>query len=125
MKASNYFYRNTIFSKIGDKISIVDLYNPDKNRQELEPWLGMILQLADGQHTIKDAYDYLAKGYKGDPPENLELTIHSVVERLVEAKFVKLADTKTELPYYLAFPYEALDVVKAKRLLSEDYARGL
>lgn len=125
MKASNYFYRNVMFSKVGDTISIVDLYNPDKNRQDLEPWLGIVLQLADGQHTIKDACDYLAKSYKGNPPENLELTIHSVVERLVDTKFIKLADVKTELPYYMAFPYEQLDVMKAKRLQSEDYMRGL
>ena len=122
MDTEQYFYRNTIYSKSDSQISIVDIDNPDENRQELEPWFGIIFQLADGQHTIDELYNLLAQNYKGTPPKNLLETITSVLERMVEAKLIVLTNQQTELPYYLSMPYEMMDIEKARILHAEDRA---
>ncbi len=120
MDTAKYFYRNVIFSKSENQISLIDIYNPDNEKQELEPWFGIVLQLADGQHTIEELFNLLSNKYKGTPPANLKETIHSVVERLAEANFIVLTEEKTELPYYLSMSYEYLDIEKAKKLLIDD-----
>ena len=120
METSQYFYRNVIFSRSGNQISLIDIHNPDNEKQKLEPWFGIVLQLADGQHTIEELFNLLSHKYKGAPPANLKETISSVVERLIKVNFIMLTDEKTELPYYLSMPYEHLDIEKAKKLLIED-----
>lgn len=120
MDTSQYFYRNTIFSKQGKSISLIDIDNPDKKQQELEPWFGIVFQLADGQHTLEQLYQYIAMQYNGDTPQNLSDTLKSVVERMIEGKLIVLTKQVTELPYYLSMPYELLDIKKAKKELAKD-----
>lgn len=120
MDTAQYFYRNSIYSKMNDKISIIDFGNPEQNRQELEPWFATIFLLADGQHTLDELYLNLAQKYSNTTPENLLKTIHSVVERLEGARLIVLTEKKTELPYYLSMPYEEMDLKKAKKLIGED-----
>ncbi|RLD28028.1 MAG: hypothetical protein DRI70_04030 [Bacteroidetes bacterium] len=120
MDTSKYFYRNVIFSKKGNQISLIDINNPDNEKQALEPWFGVVLQLADGQHTIDELFSLLSTKFKGTPPVNLKKTIHSVIERLTKSNLIVLTKKKTELPYYLSRPYEYLDVEKAKELLKKD-----
>lgn len=120
MDTSKYFYRNVIFSKKENQISLIDINNPDNERQTLESWFGVVLQLADGQHTIDELYSLLSNKYKGASPANLKETIHSVIERLAKSNLIMLTDKVTELPYYLSRPYEYLDIEKAKKLLKED-----
>jgi hypothetical protein len=122
MDTTQYFYRNVIFSKEGNTISLIDIYNPDNEKHVLDSWFGLVLNLADGQHTIDQLFQYLLSKYNGNPPANLEQTIHSVVGRLVESKLIMLTKEATELPYYLSFPYEQLDIEKAKKLLKQDRA---
>ena len=120
MDASQYFYRNVMFSKQGNEISLVDIYNPKNEEKVLEMWFGLVLQLADGQHTVNELLDFISKQYKGDAPDSLGPTIHSVVERLVNLRFIVLTKEATELPYYLSRPVELLDIEKAKKLMEED-----
>ncbi len=120
MDTSKYFYRNVIFSKTKNQVSLIDIYNPENEKQVLEPWFGVVLQLADGQHTIDELFSLLSEKYKGNPPANLKKTIHSVIERLVKSNLIMLTDKATELPYYLSRSYEHLDIEKAKKLIKED-----
>jgi hypothetical protein len=120
MDTSKYFYRNVIFSKKLNQISLIDIYNPDTKKQVLEPWFGVVLQLADGQHTVDELFSLLSSKYKETLPTNLEKTIHSVIERLAKSNLIILTDKATELPYYLSRPYEYLDTEKAKKLLKKD-----
>ena len=99
---------------------MVDIDNPDNKKEELDPWFGMVLQLADGQHTIEQLLQFMAQQYGGTPPPNLRQTIESVVERLTKSKLIMLTEKQTELPYYLSMPYELLDIEKAKKVLEED-----
>ncbi len=122
MNTKQYFYRNVIFSKQGKTISIVDIHNPKNDKEELDPWFGMVLQLADGQHTIEQLTQFMATQYSGMPPENLPQTINSVVERMADTRLIMLTEEPTELPYYLSMPYELLDIEKAKAALAEDRA---
>lgn len=120
MDTSQYFYRNVIISKEGEKVSLMDIHNPDNKGQALESWLGLVLQLADGQHTIEELFQNLSSKYSSGPPINLKQTIHSVIERLAKLKFIVLTKEAIELPYYLSLPYEQLDIEKAKETLEKD-----
>ena len=122
MKNTQYFYRNVMFSKSGGQVTLVDIFNPNAVREVLEPWFGTVLQLADGKHTIEEFTQYMTSQYKGNPPHNLQETINSVFDRLIESKLIVLTDVATELPYYLSAPCEHLDIEKAKKLLEQDQA---
>jgi len=120
MDTSQYFYRNVILSMVDNKVSLIDIHNPDQKGQALDPWFGLVLQYANGHRTIEALYQDLSRKYDGSPPANLEATIHSVVDRLVDLRFIVLTKEATDLPYYLSLPYEQMDVEKAKKLLKED-----
>jgi hypothetical protein len=120
MNTKQYFYRNVIFSKQGKTISIVDINNPKNDKEELDPWFAMVLQLADGQHTVEQLMQFMATQYNGMPPENLTKTLESVIERMADTRLIMLTEKPTELPYYLSMPYELLDVEKAKAALAKD-----
>ena len=120
MDKTQYFYRNVIFSKQGKTIAILDIHNPEANKEDLDPWFGMVLQLADGQHTLDQLFQFMATQYNGMPPENLGDTLTSVVERMAKSRLIILTKEKTDLPYYLSMPYEMLDVEKAKKELAAD-----
>ena len=120
MNTKQYLYRNVIFSKQGNTISLIDIHHPDNNKEKLDPWFGMVLQLADGQHTIEQLHQYISSLYNGSPQENLQKTIHSVIQLMSNSRLIVITEEKTELPYYLSLPYEMLDIEKAKDLLKED-----
>ena len=120
MDTSQYFYRNVILSMVDNKVSLIDIHNPDQKGQALDPWFGLVLQYANGQRTIEALYQDLSGRYDGSLPANLKATIHSVVDRLVDLRFIVLTKEATDLPYYLSLPYEQMDVEKAKKLLKED-----
>jgi hypothetical protein len=121
---SQYFYRNIVISRQGDKVSIVDLNDPEKEALTFEPWLGLVVVLADGQHTIERLIDTLKQKYNGSPPAELERTIESVIERLTETNTIVLTDEPVEMPYYLSLPAEQLNLEKARQLMAEDGHTG-
>jgi len=113
-----------VISRQGDKVSIVDINDPEKEALTFEPWLGMVVAMADGQHTIEQLVDYMQRQYNGSPPDELESTIESVIERLTEADTIVLTDEPVEMPYYLSLPAEHLDLDKARHLMAEDGHSG-
>jgi hypothetical protein len=117
---SQYFYRTVVFSKLGDKVSLVDIHNPDKEALAFEPWLGVVVMRADGQHTVRELIDSMAGQYQGEPPHDLQRTLQSAIERLAETGVVKLHDEPVELPYYLSLPVERLDLDRAKQAMADD-----
>jgi len=118
LNKKNYFYRTVVFTRQNNRVSLADIHHPDKVT-ELEGWMGIIISLADGAHTLQDLIDFMKTQYQ-QVPENLEDTIDSVIERLVEGKMILLTDKPVKLPYYLAAPIEHLDIEKAKKLIVED-----
>jgi hypothetical protein len=118
MDNSQFFYRNVIFTRSNDQISLVDINYPDKV-MPLDKWLGTVVSLADGQHTVQQLIDYLSKQYPV-APENLEETLHSVIKRLEEDSIIQLSKRFVSLPYYLILPLEELDIEKAKKMIAED-----
>lgn len=120
LDTKKYFYRNIIFSKQGQTISAIDIHNPNKAREEFDPWFGIVLQLADGQHNIDQLIQFMTTQYKGAPPHNLAETILSVVQRMADSRLIVLTEEPTELPYYLTMPYELLDIERAKKEIAAD-----
>lgn len=113
-----FFYRTVVFTRTNDKISLVDI-NEMQNQTPLDDWFGVIVSLADGQHTIRELITYLGKHYQ-QTPVNLEKTVYSIVTRLIEGNILKLSSSALELPYYLTLPVEQLDITKAKQLIEQD-----
>jgi hypothetical protein len=120
MDRSQYISRCVVFSKKGDKVSLVDLYDPEAEPLVYEPWLGLVVTLADGQHTIQELVGYASQQYAKGPPSRLDATIESAVKRLSETGTIRLSDEPIELPYYLTLPAERLDVPRALRLMAEN-----
>ena len=118
MDNSQYFYRTIIFSQNNNLVALADIHQPEK-ASPLEGWMGIVISLADGHHSIQELIDYL-RGRYPQPPQNLEETLHSVIERLEEGKLLQLSSKAVSLPYYLASPIEQLDLQKAKELIEED-----
>jgi len=118
MNNQQYFYRCAVFTRQNDEVALADINNPSQV-MPLESWMGVVISLADGDHTISELVEYMARHYPM-PPENLEKTLHSVIERMQEGNLLQLSEVAVELPYYLAEPIEALDIEKAKQLIQED-----
>ncbi len=118
MDNSHYFYRTVVFSQKDNQVSLADIDQPDKITP-LDEWLGMVVSLADGQHSIQELIDYISQRYQRTP-DNLEQTLLSVLERLEEGKIIQLSKSRVSLPYYLAAPIETLDIEKARKLIQED-----
>ncbi|MEJ1381801.1 MAG: hypothetical protein RPT95_12700 [Candidatus Sedimenticola sp. (ex Thyasira tokunagai)] len=119
MRTEQYFYRLNAFTRRNDEVSLINKDNLSET-VSVEPWMGTVIALADGQHTIAELISYLAGCYEGDTPDTLENTIGSVIERLVESEIIQLSDTTVELPYHLSRALEELDPAIAKPLLDED-----
>lgn len=118
MNNSQYFYRTVVYTRKNNEIGLVDINQPDQVTP-LGEWLGLVVSLADGAHTIQELLDYVSSRY-ASVPSNLEKTVHSVIERLQEGGLIKLSESPVALPYYLAEPLESLDVEKARKLIGED-----
>jgi len=118
MDNSQFFYRTVIFTRHGEKISLANIDNP-KQTTPLDEWLGIVISLADGQHSIQQLLDFLAVQY-AEVPDKLQETVHSVIERLTDSNMLKLSAEAVELPYYLNSPIEKLDLEKARKLIKED-----
>ncbi|KZY75109.1 hypothetical protein A3740_15940, partial [Oleiphilus sp. HI0068] len=116
MDNSQFFYRIAPFSSKEGRVALVDILNID-NTTPLDDWLGLVVSLADGFHTLQQLIDHLSAQYS-TPPDNLEKTIYSVVERLVESKVIELSQRVTTLPYYLSGPVDELDMERARRELA-------
>ncbi len=119
MEKDKYFFRAVIYAIQKNKVLLVDAKNP-KESTALDEWLGRVVALADGQHTIQELIDYLASQYPGGAPENLAGTVESVIKRLKETHVIHLSDEPVDLPYYLALPANEQDVEKAKELIEKD-----
>ena len=119
MDKSKYFYRILLYTIKNDEVMLVDKEDHEKTIP-LEPWLGMVISLADGKHTIAELLDHLESGYKGLPPADLEKTLESIIDRLINSQALQLADEAVTLPYYLSMPKEDLDLEKANKLMLED-----
>ncbi|WP_293264536.1 hypothetical protein [Neptunomonas sp.] len=118
MNNAQYFYRTVIYTKKNNEVGLVDINQPD-NVTPLDEWLGLVVSLADGAHSIQELLDYVSSRY-ASAPDNLEQTVHSVIERLQEGDLIKLSESPVTLPYYLAEPLEALDLDEARKLIAED-----
>ena len=118
MDNTQYFYRNSIFTRKNNQVSLVDINQPD-SLTLLDEWLGVVVSLADGRHTIQQLIDYMGKRYV-EAPVDLEKTLHSVIERLEEGKIIQLSENVVSLPYYLTLPIEELEIDKAKKLIQEN-----
>ncbi len=119
LNKDKYFFRAVIYALQKNKVLLVDAKNP-KSSTPLDAWLGRVVALADGQHTIQQLIDYLESQYPDGAPENLADTVGSVIKRLIETHVIHLSDEPVELPYYLAMPANEQDPEKAKTLIEKD-----
>lgn len=113
MDNSQFFFRNIPFTRKDGLVALVDIFQPT-NTTSLDEWLGTVVSLADGHHTIQQMIDYLSSQYPS-PPDNLDKTLHSVIERLVDGDIIQLSKRVTTVPYHLSAPIEELDIERARK----------
>jgi len=118
MNNEQYFYRTAIFTRKDNQIALADIHQPD-HVTPLDDWMGTVVSLADGHHSIQQLIDYVGSQYT-EAPANLQQTLHSVFERLLEGKLIGLSASAVTLPYYLAEPIENLDLKVARTQIEED-----
>jgi hypothetical protein len=118
MDNTQFFYRTAIFTRKDNQVALADIHQPETT-SPLDEWMGIVVSLADGKHTIQELVDYMGNRYQ-QVPANLVETLHSVIERLQDGKIVQLSEKAVDLPYYLASPIEELDIDKAIDLIRED-----
>ena len=119
MDHSHYFKRTTVFNVEEDAISVVDVHK-NNTLTPLDPWMGAVLSLADGQHTVAELISHMAAQYPNGAPENLTETLESVIEHLIEAKLVELTPHPSILPYYLQVPMDQQDQERATEMMIND-----
>ncbi|NQY26651.1 MAG: hypothetical protein HRT92_05680 [Piscirickettsiaceae bacterium] len=119
MEHNHYFKRNTVYKIEEDTVSIVDVQ--DSNTvTALDPWMGMIVSLADGQHSIGQLIQHMTEQYPDSAPENLVETIESVITRLTETEAIELTARPSLLPYYLRLPLDEQDPKEATKMMISD-----
>ena len=116
---SKFFARTMVYARRDQEVVLVDMHDASST-MPLEPWLGKVLLLADGSHTVRELVAYISAYYKGNPTPNLEETLHSVVDRLHDSGAIALSDTPVKLPYYLALPAGEQDPKKAREMMLAD-----
>jgi hypothetical protein len=116
---SHYFSRTTVYRVAGDTVSLIDVH--DNNAvTPLDPWMGAVIALADGQHTVAQLMQHMAGQYPNGAPANLAETIGSVIQRLSDSGALKLTPEAVTLPYYLAMPLDAQEPKLATELMVND-----
>ena len=119
MDHAQYFKRNTVYKVEDDTVSLVDVHE-NNTVTPLDPWMGTVVSLADGQHTVAQLIQYMAGQYPNGAPENLGDTIESVIKRLSETDVITLTPEPTALPYYLNQPMEDQNAKVATKLRAND-----
>jgi len=118
MDNTQFFYRNIPFTRKDGQVALVDLFQPE-NSTPLDGWLGTVVSLADGFHTIQQLIEYMGSQYP-NPPEKLEDTLHSVITRLIDGGIIQVSQRVTTLPYYLSAPIEELDNERARKSAQDE-----
>ena len=119
MDHAHYFKRNTVYKVEGDIVSLVDVHD-NNTVTPLDPWMGTVVALADGQHTVGQLIQHMAGQYPNGAPDNLAETIESVIKRLSETDVVTLMPEPTTLPYYLNMPMDDQNPKTATELMVND-----
>jgi hypothetical protein len=116
---NQFFHRTVIYTRKDGEICLVDMHDATLS-PPLDRWLGKVVELADGQHTLGDFFAFVKGLYKGNPPDGLELTLASVLGRLIEGQVIGLTKEPVNLPYYLSLPADQQDSERATELMKQD-----
>ncbi|MDH3354554.1 MAG: hypothetical protein OEL79_05000 [Chromatiales bacterium] len=119
MDHAHYFKRNAVYKVEENEISVVDVHE-NNTITPLDPWMGAVVSLADGQHTIAQLIQHMTAQYPNGAPENLLKTLESVIERLTETDVIELTLRPSILPYYLRLPMDEQDPKEATQLMIND-----
>ena len=119
MEHVHYFKRNTVYKVEGESISVVNVQE-NNALTPLDPWMAMVVSLADGQHTIDQLIQHMTGLYPDGAPDNLVETIESVVSRLTESEVIELTARPSLLPYYLRIPIDEQDPKQATEMMIND-----
>jgi hypothetical protein len=62
MDNSQFFSRLVTFPLKDQQVGLADINHPDKI-SPLDDWLGVVVSLADGHHTIQEMISFMARQY--------------------------------------------------------------
>lgn len=113
-----YFSRNATHDMMDDQIVAFDRNSP--RVITMDPWPQTVFLAADGQHTIREFVQDLAKQYDDGPPRGLERQVRDAVARLAQEGLIILHENQRELHYYLSTRISEQDRTRAKALMEQD-----
>jgi hypothetical protein len=119
LEHTHYFKRNTVYRVEDETVSLVDVHD-NNSVTPLDPWMGVVVSLADGQHTVEQLIQHMNSQYADGAPDNLVETIESVIKRLTDTDVVSLTPEPTTLPYYLSMPLDDQDPKIATEIMIND-----
>lgn len=119
MDHNHYIKRTTVYKMDKDVVSLVDVHD-NNTVTPLDPWMGVVVSLADGQHTVNQLVDHISSQYPDGAPDKLTETIESVIKRLTETQVIELTPKPSTLPYYLSIPMDDQEPKKATELMVND-----
>ena len=73
-------------------ITVVDPHGP--RMLTMDPWPQIIFLESDGQRTVAEFIHYMAGGYSGAIPEELDKTVIDELLKLIDYKIIKFSDEK-------------------------------
>jgi hypothetical protein len=116
---THYFKRTTVYKIEDSTVSLVDVHD-NNTITPLDPWMGAVIALADGQHSVAQLVQHMAGQYPEGAPDNLAATIESVIKRLTDSGVLALTPAPVTLPYYLNMPLDAQEPKLATELMIND-----
>ncbi|HEA25627.1 MAG TPA: PqqD family peptide modification chaperone [Ectothiorhodospiraceae bacterium] len=119
MDHAHYFKRTAVYKVEENEISVVDVHE-NNTITPLDPWMGAVVSLADGQHTIAQLIQHMSAQYPDGAPEKLTETLESVIDRLTETDVIELTLRPSILPYYLRLPMNEQDPKQATEMMIND-----
>ena len=108
-----------VFTREEEQVILLDVTNPN-GAMPLDEWLGTIISLADGQHSVAHFIAFISSQYPAGPPDTLVENIEEMIEHLIDRQAIQLSEQPVELPYYLSMAAKDQDIEKARGLMVED-----
>ena len=100
-----YFVRTAPWYPMGSGlITVLDPHQP--RMLTMDPWPQIVFLAADGQKTVSEFIDHLARQYTGTIPETLDSTVIEELLKLIDCRIIQLSAEKRrpDEPYDAARP---------------------
>jgi hypothetical protein len=113
-----YIVRCARYDVMNNQVIVIDPQSP--RVITMDSWPQTVFLAADGEHTVSELIAKIGSQYADGIPDELPDQVRTIVTNLKSEGVIRLSDSPSPLPYYLASPISEQDPNKAKQLMIED-----